>query len=129
MHTYKPLLMIMMFGSCFFSTACTHHKSVVDEVEQGLTVSQIYHQSMQDNSAWATPHYRLNSPRPDYVGYTRDATNETQMLFKPLDNPSIPMFVYPHVALVGDEQILKPGFTTAFFLYKQNQYALANEQY
>jgi conjugative transfer region lipoprotein (TIGR03751 family) len=37
--------------------------------------------------------------------------------------------VFPHVALIGDEQLIKPGYTTAFFLYKQNQFALASERY
>ncbi|EHL30510.1 hypothetical protein LDG_7462 [Legionella drancourtii LLAP12] len=51
------------------------------------------------------------------------------MLFKTLENPAVPIYIYPHVALIGDEQLLKPGFTTEFFLYKQNQFALASERY
>ena len=94
--------------------------------ESGLTVSQLYHQSL-DSTSWTAPHYH---PKPtDYEGYTRTAANETQVLFKPLENPSVPMFIYPHVALIGDEQLLKPGYTTAFFLYKQNQFALPSERY
>ena len=54
---------------------------------------------------------------------------ETKALFKALDNPAIPIYIYPHVALIGDEQLVKPGFTTEFFLYKQNQFALASERY
>lgn len=99
----------------------------MDEKESGLTVSQIYHQSM-DEMNMPTPHYHIKTAaNNDYSQKTLGA--DSFMPFKPLDNPLIPVFVYPHVSLIGDEQILKPGFTTAFFLYKQNQFALASEQY
>lgn len=111
-----------------FLNACSSNVASGNVPEAGLTVSQIYHQSMDDTAtSWTVPHYRVKAL--DYDGYTRTAANETNNLFKPLDNPSIPMFVYPHVALIGDEQLLKPGYTTAFFLYKQNQFALASERY
>nr|WP_234802525.1 hypothetical protein [Legionella maceachernii] len=47
--------------------------------------------------------------------------------FKQLPNPEVPIHVFAHVAQLGDEQIIKPAYTTRFFLYKQNQYALASE--
>ena len=115
-------------ASMLLLSACSTHVESGNIPESGLTVSQIYHQSLDDTTAsWSVPHYHVKPI--DYEGYTRTAANETQNLFKPLDNPSIPMFIYPHVALIGDEQLLKPGYTTAFFLYKQNQFALANERY
>lgn len=128
MATYKHTFTILACVSMLLLTACSSRMSPGGNVpEAGLTVNQIYHQSLDENVAWTAPHYRM---RPvDYEGYTRTASNETDMLFKPLDNPSIPMYVYPHVALIGDEQLLKPGYTTAFFLYKQNQFALASERY
>ena len=119
---------ILACASMIFLSACSSHVASNNVPERGLTVSQIYHQSMEDTTtSWTVPHYRAKPI--DYEGYTRTAANETQALFKPLDNPSIPMFIYPHVALIGDEQLLKPGYTTAFFLYKQNQFALASERY
>lgn len=98
--------------------------------EQGLTVSQIYHGQVAQ-TVQQTPRYAFKKmPQSGlYEGYTRMAMNETKMLFKPLDNPQVPIYVYPHVALIGDEQLIKPGYTTAFFLYKQNQFALASERY
>ena len=130
MHTYKPTLMILTSASLLFLNACaTRVNPGYPPEEGGLTVSQIYHASVNDDSLnWKTPHYHLNHAG-DYAGYTRTADNETKMLFKSMDNPSIPIFIYPHIALIGDEQLLKPGYTTAFFLYKQNQFALASETY
>ena len=95
----------------------------------------------EDFSAWGSawdylPHdharsraYRWGEDPVNYQGETRTAANETKALFKALDNPAIPIYIYPHVALIGDEQLVKPGFTTEFFLYKQNQFALASERY
>ena len=128
MLDYKRTSTILACASMLLLSACSSHVASNNVPEAGLTVSQIYHQSMDDTAtSWSVPHYRTKSI--DYDGYTRTAANETHALFKPLDNPSIPMFVYPHVALIGDEHLLKPGYTTAFFLYKQNQFALASERY
>lgn len=49
--------------------------------------------------------------------------------FKQLPNPEVPIHIFAHVAQLDDEQIIKPAYTTRFFLYKQNQYALASELY
>ena len=127
MAIYKRTFMTLACASLMLLNACSSHMGTANSVEEsGLTVSQLYHQSL-DNTSWTAPHYRAKPT--DYEGYTRTAANETQVLFKPLDNPSVPMFIYPHVALIGDEQLLKPGYTTAFFLYKQNQFALPSERY
>lgn len=129
MVNHKHTSMMLACASLMLLNACTSHTVSGNSIpEAGLTVSQIYHASMDEASvSWSAPHYRTKAI--DYDSYTRTAANETLALFKPLDNPSIPIFVYPHVALIGDEQLLKPGYTTAFFLYKQNQFALASERY
>ena len=132
MANYKTMCMTLACASVMLLNACTSRSVATGRIpEDGLTVSQIYHQSMQESAAsWTAPRNRVNrAQKPAYEDYTRTASNETQALFKPLDNPSIPIYVYPHVALIGDEQLVKPGFTTAFFLYKQNQFALASEHY
>ncbi len=133
MVNYKRTSTILACASMLMLSACSSHVTSGSVPEAGLTVSQLYHQSLDESAeSWTAPRYRvkaIDTAKPGYDGYTRTAVNETVMLFKPLDNPSIPMFIYPHVALIGDEQLLKPGYTTAFFLYKQNQFALASERY
>lgn len=133
MVTYNTIRMILASSSLLLLGACA--KSVTSGAipEEGLTVSQIYNQSAEASAAsWTAPRYkqsRSSSRIAHYQGETRTATNETKALFKALDNPAVPIYIYPHVALIGDEQLLKPGFTTEFFLYKQNQFALASERY
>ena len=121
--------MILALSSLLALTACASSKVTSSAIpEGGLTVSQIYQQSIgEPMQPWSVK--RTLTKPVNYEGYTRNASNEVQNLFKPLDNPQIPIYVFPHVALIGDEQLIKPGYTTAFFLYKQNQFALASERY
>lgn len=133
MAVYKIIRTTLAYASLVFLSGCASHSVTSGRVpEEGLTVGEIYHQSIGDSHGQNAPRYRVRTQTasPNALsGYTRTADNETQALFKPLDNPPVPIFVYPHVALIGDEQLLKPGYTTEFFLYKQNQFALASERY
>ena len=58
-------------------------------------------------------------------GYTRDAFNEIDVLFPRLPNPTLLMYIYPHLA--GDAGAPVPGYTTAFPMYEQVEYALPGE--
>ena len=58
-------------------------------------------------------------------GYTRDAFNEIDVLFPRLPNPTLVMYVFPHLA--GDAQAPVPGYATAFPMYEQVEYALQGE--
>lgn len=124
----KPC-MILVCSSLLFLNGCSAPVNSANAIpEGGLTVSQLYQQSIDAPvQAWSVK--KRQASAVNYEGYTRTAQNEIQTLFKPLENPQIPIYVFPHVALIGDEQLLKPGFTTAFFLYKQNQWALPSERY
>ena len=134
MVIYNITRMILVSSSLWLLSSCSSSSVASGNIpEEGLTVSQIYNQSVASSSqSWSAPSYRRTAAgrRPvNYQGETRTAANETKALFKALDNPAVPIYIYPHVALIGDEQLVKPGFTTEFFLYKQNQFALASERY
>ncbi len=58
-------------------------------------------------------------------GYTREAHNEIDSTFPRLANPSLMMYVFPHLA--GDEQVPVPGYVTTFPMYKRVEYALPGE--
>ena len=58
-------------------------------------------------------------------GYTRDAFNEIDVLFPRLPNPTLVMYVFPHLA--GESGAPVPGYTTAFPMYEQVEYALPGE--
>ncbi|OOZ45313.1 hypothetical protein BOW50_09935 [Solemya velum gill symbiont] len=58
-------------------------------------------------------------------GYTREAHNEIDTTFPRLPNPSLAMYVFPHLA--GKEQVPVPGYVTTFPMYERVEYALPGE--
>jgi len=56
-------------------------------------------------------------------GYTREAFDEIEVLFPRLPNPTLVMYVFPHLA--GEAPV--PGYATAFPMYEQVEYALPGE--
>jgi len=58
-------------------------------------------------------------------GYTREAYNEIDTTFPRLPNPSLVMYVFPHLA--GDEPVPVPGYVTTFPMYERVEYALPGE--
>ena len=58
-------------------------------------------------------------------GYARDACNEIDGLFPRLPNPTLVMYVFPH--LTGETRAPVPGYATAFPMYAQVEYALPAE--
>ena len=58
-------------------------------------------------------------------GYTRDAFKEIDVLFPRLPNPTLVMYVFPHLA--GEAHAPVPGYATAFPMYEQVEYALPGE--
>ena len=131
MVNYKTTCMTLACASLMLSACASKNVTTGRIPEDGLTVSQIYHQSIaESDKSLQMPRRHVNVMQKSHFQTQAGAgAHEPQAAFKALENPTIPIFVYPHVALIGDEQLLKPGFSTEFFLYKQNQYALASEHY
>lgn len=117
MAIIKNHIGILLCASLTLSACSTAHFKQGAIPEQGLTVSQLYQQSQQQQQ---TLHRSV---------YQQIRLGQSTEEFKPLPNPEVPIHIFAHVAHLGDEQIIKPAYTTRFFLYKQNQYALASELY
>lgn len=115
MVTINKRTLTMLCASLALSACSTANISQSAIPEQGLTVSQLYQRSMQQP---------IQKAVVQQVRF-EDSGEE----FKQLPNPEVPIHIFAHVAQLGDEQIIKPAYTTRFFLYKQNQYALASELY
>jgi conjugative transfer region lipoprotein (TIGR03751 family) len=61
----------------------------------------------------------------DLAGYTRNAFNELNLHFPRLPNPTLVLYVYPHLA--GASRVPVPGYATTFPLYERVEYALPAE--
>ena len=68
---------------------------------------------------------RLATGEAALQGYARDAFNEIDVLFPRLPNPTLVMYVFPHLA--GQMKAPVPGYATAFPMYEQVEYALPGE--
>ena len=68
---------------------------------------------------------RLDNGEAALPGFTRDAFNEIDVLFPRLPNPTLVMYVFPHLA--GKTRAPVPGYATAFPMYEQVEYALPGE--
>ena len=58
-------------------------------------------------------------------GYTRKAHNEIDTIFPRLPNPTLVVYIYPHLA--GEEGLPVPGYATTFPMYERVEYALPGE--
>jgi conjugative transfer region lipoprotein (TIGR03751 family) len=59
------------------------------------------------------------------AGYTRAAYREIDALFPRLPNPTLVMYVFPHLA--GADGVGVPGYATSFAMYERVHYALPGE--
>lgn len=68
---------------------------------------------------------RVGHDDVDLAGYSRTAYTELETIFPRLPNPTLVMYVFPHLA--GAERVPVPGYATTFPLYERVEYALPGE--
>jgi len=100
--------------------------------QDGPPMKAIYEQHIQEMGAHDPLVIREalgNRPVVDgegaLYGYTREAYNEIDTTFPRVPNPSLVMYVFPHLA--GNEQVPVPGYVTTFPMYERVEYALPGE--
>ena len=107
---------------------CTTTKEAVLG-QDGPTMQAIYTQHMQglqkdrQTLVRATPLAHDGIAR--YHGFVREAARELETRFPRLPNPTLVMYVYPHLS--GSERTPVPGYVTTFPLYARIEYALPGE--
>ncbi len=61
--------------------------------------------------------------------YMDDAQNQINSEFKVLPNPNVAAYIFPHMSHYSGTNVPVPGYTTTFFLYEKNHYAMPGEEY
>lgn len=126
----KPSILITALGSISLVLGgCASTKEAVLP-QDGPSMKTIYEQHMRESGAndpMAVREALGNRPVIDgaLYSYTRDAHNEIDTTFPRLPNPSLVMYVFPHLA--DEEQIPVPGYATTFPMYERVEYALPGE--
>ena len=112
-------------------TGCASTKETVLP-QDGPSMKAIYDSHLQALGARDPQAFRggldgrpLASGTPSLEGYTREAYNELETTFPRLPNPTLVMYVFPHLA--SDERVPVPGYVTSFPMYERVEYALPGE--
>ena len=90
-------------------------------------MAAIYHQALSgagDHGRPITISDKLPVDHDTMSSYTRTAHNEIFNLFPELANPTLVMYVFPHIT---PDQVKVPGFSTVFKMYSKTHYALPGE--
>ncbi len=99
--------------------------------QDGLTMQETYEGHFKQlnqsslESVRGANHRDITPGNGDLHGYTRDAGHEIDNLFPRLPNPTLVMYVYPHLTGEGGNPV--PGYATAFPMYDGMEYALPGE--
>ena len=110
-------------------SACATKDSIIPVPEQNMT--GVYNMHMQGIGTGELYDKRSLVQRPMIEGdvalsdYVRTEKNQLQARFKTLPNPTMYMFVAPHLAT--DMQVPIPGYLTEFKMWEQEHYALPGE--
>ena len=122
------MIMLVKVGlislSLSIASCSTSFLNKVRHSENAKTIEQIYTQ----HEATIAPRFRsvpyFSKSDTDLKGYTRDANNELLLHFPRLPNPTIILYVFPHLSLEGTPV---PGYSTTFPMYETVEYALPGE--
>lgn len=113
------------------AAACASDKDTLLP-DEGRTIKRIYNEHFSDIGLHGTlaargtlNDRRINDRDLDLSGFVRHAYDELDRHFPRLPNPTLVMYVFPHLA--GAERVPIPGYTTTFTLYARVEYALPGE--
>ena len=126
----NPLILISALGLISLAGCASTKEAVLPQ--DGPSMKDIYQGHIQEMNAQDPLSIRQElGGRPILTGesalhgYTRDAANEIDAIFSRLPNPTLVMYVFPHLA--GEESVPVPGYATAFPMYERTEYALPGE--
>ena len=126
----NPLILISALGLISLAGCASTKEAVLPQ--DGPSMKDIYQGHIQEMNAQDPLSIRQElGNRPILTGdtslhgYTRDVANEIDAIFPRLPNPTLVMYVFPHLA--GEESVPVPGYATAFPMYERTEYALPGE--
>lgn len=122
------LLLAVVLTSLLLAGCTTTKESVLPQ--DGPTMKAIYDRHMSGLQR-AEPRAGMRGAPlahtgiAHYHGFVREAASELETRFPRLPNPTLVMYVYPHLS--GPERSPVPGYVTTFPFYERVEYALPGE--
>jgi len=123
------LTVVLTAISISFLSACATKDTMLPVPEQNM--KQVYNRHMQSNGDVVLFDERAVLRRPmieadvALSNYVRTEKNQLESRFKTLPNPTMYMFVAPHLA--ADTQVPIPGYLTEFKMWEREHYAMPGE--
>ena len=121
-------LLALVWISVLMAGCASNKESVLPQ--GGPTMKSIYDQHMV--GVQQSDHRRAIGAQPlpqtgvdHYRGFVREAANEIDTVFPRLPNPTLVMYIFPHLS--GSERTPVPGYVTTFPFYEKVEYALPGE--
>ena len=134
MNPYHPASKLLLINVTLLLSACAGSNKDTILPQGGATMKQVYDRHFSGQPFSGAEKERVSPMRQarplgnretDLKGYSREAYNETQLIFQRLPNPDLVMYVFPHLS--GAEGNPIPGYSTAFPFYDTVHYALPGE--
>lgn len=127
MNTMTRLTLVAL--AAFTLAGCANKDAMIPRPEQ--TMQDVY-----SNAMGATGQGRLMDERAvlrrsmiesdaDYSDYVRSEANQLESKFKLLPNPTLYLFVAPHLATADGVPV--PGYLTEFKMFSRDHYAMPGE--
>lgn len=116
---------ILMLLTALWISGCSTNAPLKELSQNGPSTAELMRKSSIESGSSSLGRYPVR-PAYDYnySDYTRGVNNELEMLFPKLPNPTLVMYVYPHISNAG---VPVPGYSTAFPMYEKTEYALPGE--
>lgn len=130
----ETILKVFIVSLISLMTACAAQTKDALLPQTGPTMEDVYRNHEQNLSSGSTgsnydhkdiKERMIGNYDADLAGYTRQANTEIQQSFPRLPNPTLVMYVYPHLSTSSGLPV--PGYSTAFPLYERPEYALPGE--
>ena len=119
----KQLRQLCWLSPLILLAACSSNKTW--DKGDGVTMAQVYETQMQQSNQNTLANTRMQlTGIPTASDPNIGITVETNNNFMLLPNPTISLYVYPHLV---NGNIPVPGYTTQFTLYTEVHYALPGE--
>lgn len=105
--------------------ACSNSFQATSPHSDGaLTIEEIYEQHQTTSGQVHERLHFLPQGATHLRGYSRDVHNELSLHFPRLPNPTIVMYIFPHLSSEG---VPVPGYSTTFSMYEATEFALPDE--
>ena len=128
----KIMLPVTLISLAFVITGCASSSKNMYNPNTSPTMGQIYQDATDANQQDSLDAVRDvvasgdSANRANYAGFTKSASRKSiNQTFPLLPNSEITLYVYPHLA--GSDEVPVPGYTTAFFMYNKQHFALPGE--